>query len=222
MIRLITATASIALLAACTTTEPADPSAEEKASTEATIIDYEPSQFELAMNTVDELMIAGNSQAAIDRLTQLLGNPDLSPEDKAAALLRRGEIRYGENGYDVWGAISDFDEATSPDGYLAEAAQPLLDMARGEATSINFALETQPLSRMERFVHLFRLGQHTDAIDLMQASDLSPDNAHLLDFLTNRLYAVDGVRETETFMYLQIVKEVYSWPDKEQEVRSRK
>ena len=39
------------------------------------------------------------------------------------------------------------------------------------------------------------------------------DNDHLLDFLTNRLRTIEGVRETETFMYLKIVKEIYSWPD---------
>jgi len=35
------------------------------------------------------------------------------------------------------------------------------------------------------------------------------DSAHLLRFLTERLYAVEGVRDTETFIYLDIVKEVY-------------
>ncbi len=39
------------------------------------------------------------------------------------------------------------------------------------------------------------------------------DNSHLLDFLTNRLRTIAGIRETETFMYLKIVKEIYSWPD---------
>ncbi len=39
------------------------------------------------------------------------------------------------------------------------------------------------------------------------------DNEHLLEFLTNRLRAIPGIRETETFMYLKIVKEIYSWPD---------
>ncbi len=39
------------------------------------------------------------------------------------------------------------------------------------------------------------------------------DNAHLLDFLTHRLRTIEGIRETETFMYLKIVKEIYSWPD---------
>lgn len=31
----------------------------------------------------------------------------------------------------------------------------------------------------------------------------------LLQFLTNRLYKIDGVRETESFMHLKIMKEVY-------------
>jgi Lrp/AsnC family transcriptional regulator for asnA, asnC and gidA len=33
------------------------------------------------------------------------------------------------------------------------------------------------------------------------------DNAHLLQFLTDRLYGVEGVRDTETFLYLEIVKD---------------
>ena len=39
------------------------------------------------------------------------------------------------------------------------------------------------------------------------------DNDHLLEFLTTRLRTIEGIRETETFMYLKIVKEIYSWPD---------
>ena len=35
------------------------------------------------------------------------------------------------------------------------------------------------------------------------------DNTHLLQFLTDRLSAVAGVRNTETFTYLEIVKETY-------------
>ena len=37
------------------------------------------------------------------------------------------------------------------------------------------------------------------------------DNAHLLRFLTDKLYSVEGVREAETFIYLDIVKEIYAW-----------
>ena len=35
------------------------------------------------------------------------------------------------------------------------------------------------------------------------------DHADLLRFLTEKLYKVDGVRETESFMHLRIQKEVY-------------
>jgi Lrp/AsnC family transcriptional regulator for asnA, asnC and gidA len=37
------------------------------------------------------------------------------------------------------------------------------------------------------------------------------DNEGLLDFLTGKLRAVDGVRETETFVYLRMVKQTYHW-----------
>ena len=36
------------------------------------------------------------------------------------------------------------------------------------------------------------------------------DHAELLQFLTEKLYRIDGVRDTESFMHLKIVKEVYS------------
>jgi Lrp/AsnC family transcriptional regulator for asnA, asnC and gidA len=35
------------------------------------------------------------------------------------------------------------------------------------------------------------------------------DNAHLLRFLSENLRALEGVRHTETFIYLEIVKETY-------------
>jgi Lrp/AsnC family transcriptional regulator for asnA, asnC and gidA len=37
------------------------------------------------------------------------------------------------------------------------------------------------------------------------------DNSHLLLFLTEKLYSVEGVRDTETFISLDIVKEIYAW-----------
>jgi len=37
------------------------------------------------------------------------------------------------------------------------------------------------------------------------------DNSHLLLFLTDKLYSVEGVRDTETFISLDIVKEIYAW-----------
>jgi len=35
------------------------------------------------------------------------------------------------------------------------------------------------------------------------------DQNHLLQFLTERLYKIEGVRESESFMHLKIVKEIY-------------
>jgi len=37
------------------------------------------------------------------------------------------------------------------------------------------------------------------------------DNDALLRFLADRLRRVDGVRETETFVYLRMVKQTYAW-----------
>ncbi|MCK5646491.1 MAG: Lrp/AsnC family transcriptional regulator [Anaerolineales bacterium] len=37
------------------------------------------------------------------------------------------------------------------------------------------------------------------------------DKNHLMDFLMKKLHAVEGVRDTETFIYLHIVKESYDW-----------
>jgi Lrp/AsnC family transcriptional regulator for asnA, asnC and gidA len=37
------------------------------------------------------------------------------------------------------------------------------------------------------------------------------DNADLLRFLSEKLYSVEGVREAEPFIYLDIVKEIYAW-----------
>ena len=37
------------------------------------------------------------------------------------------------------------------------------------------------------------------------------DKTHLLNFLTKKLHSIEGVKETETFMYLRIEKENYGW-----------
>jgi Lrp/AsnC family transcriptional regulator for asnA, asnC and gidA len=37
------------------------------------------------------------------------------------------------------------------------------------------------------------------------------DNEGLLKFLADRLRTIDGVRETETFVYLRLIKQSYQW-----------
>jgi Lrp/AsnC family transcriptional regulator for asnA, asnC and gidA len=40
---------------------------------------------------------------------------------------------------------------------------------------------------------------------------VAEDNEALLRFLAERLRRVQGVRETETFVYLRMVKQTYQW-----------
>jgi len=37
------------------------------------------------------------------------------------------------------------------------------------------------------------------------------DDEHLVELLNNKIRSIDGVRDTETFMYLRIHKETYAW-----------
>jgi len=37
------------------------------------------------------------------------------------------------------------------------------------------------------------------------------DKTHLMDFLTNKLYSVEGIKDSETFICMHIAKEVYTW-----------
>jgi len=196
MIRITLASASLLGLAACATDTGPAPAAPVVDPAPSAGAPAELSEFALAMDTVDSLVEGGNEQAAIDRLTQLAGQPGLSDTELATTLFRRGEIRHGD-GNDVYGAISDFDEMLSlaPDHPAAERAIQLRDGARGEATSLNFQLETGELSRAERFNALFRLGEHQRALDLMLETGLTPDNAHLLD-LYQMGYLCEGAEFT--------------------------
>ena len=200
MIRLsLAAAASALVLAACTSAPaPAAVDTDASASVAANL-----SPYELAMQTVEELVTAGNTQAAIDRLTQLTGDPSLDSEQLAEILYRRGELRFSETGYDTMGAIEDFEEvlADYSDSEWATAASSMLDSARGKATSLNALLSQPETTRMQKFNILMELGRHDDAIDLMLANDITPDNSQALamyqigylcedDALTGRAYEV--------------------------------
>ncbi len=64
--------------------------------------------------------------------------------------------------------------------------------------------------QIAKFDEVIYLVLSTGTYDLL-AEVICRDNAHLVEFLTKRLYTVEGVRDTETFIYLQIVKETYDW-----------
>ena len=61
------------------------------------------------------------------------------------------------------------------------------------------------ISAFEEVIYLVFL---TGNYDLL-AEVMCEDKEHLLNFLTEKLYKVKGVRNSETFMYLDIIKEAY-------------
>lgn len=186
---------SAVALAACTSAP-----AENAATGNAEIADN-VSNFDLAMTTVGSLVEDGNTQVAIDRLTQLLGDPSLTDEQLGEALLRRGELRYSEDGYDIMGAISDYEEIinTLPQTEAYPTAGVLLNQALEKASSLEAQLNLPETTRQEKFDILMQLGKHQEAIDLMIANDLTPGNETLIamyqigylcegDELTGRTY----------------------------------
>jgi Lrp/AsnC family transcriptional regulator, regulator for asnA, asnC and gidA len=90
---------------------------------------------------------------------------------------------------------------------------------------------TNPIQR--GFKTMALIGVHTDGYRMLEVADkiakldevvylvvvsgrydilievFCRDHTELLKFITQKLYGIEGVRETETFMHLKIVKEVY-------------
>lgn len=170
----------IAVSAACAATNVETPPV--IVETPPVIETVEPSAFDLAMDTVDQLVAAGNEQAAILRLEQLIGMQSASDDEKAQALYRMAELKMGD-GNQVWGAIEALDEfiETYPEHAQVSAASELRDYARGEATSLNGKLEMGEMSPMEQFKARFRLGEHQIAADIMFDNALTPENDYILD-----------------------------------------
>ena len=62
------------------------------------------------------------------------------------------------------------------------------------------------IAAFEEFIYLVLC---TGSYDML-AEVVCRDNTDLLPFLTERLHAVEGVRDTESLVYLDIVKETYT------------
>jgi Lrp/AsnC family transcriptional regulator for asnA, asnC and gidA len=61
------------------------------------------------------------------------------------------------------------------------------------------------IAALEEVIYLVVVSGAYDII----AEVVCRDQDHLLRFLTERLYQIDGVRESESFIHLKIVKEIY-------------
>ena len=76
----------------------------------------------------------------------------------------------------------------------------------GIRTDGNKMLEVaDAVSRLKEVVYLVVVSGRFDII----AEVICRDHEDLLKFITEKLYAIEGVRESETFMHLKIVKEIY-------------
>lgn len=76
----------------------------------------------------------------------------------------------------------------------------------GIRTDGNRMLEVaDQISRFEEVVYLVVASGRFDIL----AEVFCRDHEALLKFITERVYGIEGVRETETFMHLRIVKEIY-------------
>ncbi len=204
MKRILLVGAAFSVIAACATDTAGSPEpsiaedviADDRDANSVETILVEKSEFDLAMETVETLVEARNEQAAIDRLTQLLGRTELTEDEKQIALLRRGTIRLSERGFDTWAAIKDFEEitATYGDDALDGVAMEQLMTARGKADSLNFLINQPDISRVEKFQAMFQLGDHQEAVDLMLATNLNPGNDYLM-----AMYQIGWLCEGEGF-----------------------
>ena len=61
------------------------------------------------------------------------------------------------------------------------------------------------VARLEEVIYLVVASGRFDIL----AEVVCRDHDDLLRFMTERLYGIEGVRETETFIHLRIVKEIY-------------
>jgi hypothetical protein len=175
---LLFAAASAVILAACASA----PDAPDSSSASSSAAAAEASPFNLAFQTADELVAAGNTPTAIQRLMQLVGDTSLTDTQRSETLYKLGTLSSSPTGYDAEGAVDYFNEVLSdykltPAAKQSAAALPGAEQLVAEYLAI---AESDESGRSEQFLALFNLGRHQDAIDLMVANDITPGNEELL------------------------------------------
>lgn len=195
---LLLAAACALVLSACASSNSPGTSAPAAAGTTAVV-----SPYYFGLQTADGLVDAGNTPAAIQRLMQLAGDMSLSPEQRSEVLHRLGRLSISPTGYDAEGAVEYFNEVLTGFAQAPAAKQSAAALPAAEAAvAIHLAtLESPDAARSDKFLALFGLGRHLDAIDLMIANDILPGDEELLAMyqigyacedsnLTGRAYSV--------------------------------
>ncbi|MDP3458388.1 MAG: hypothetical protein Q8S09_03840, partial [Hyphomonas sp.] len=174
---LLFAAASALVLGACASSTGS--STAPKPETAETVV---VSPYNLALGTADELVAAGNTPTAIQRLMQLVGDTSLSPQELGEVLFRLGQLSGSPTGYDAEGAVEYFTEVLTdyPATDAAPKASAALPGARAAVAGHVATLESVDSTQSDRFMALFNLGRHQEAIDVMVANDILPGNEELL------------------------------------------
>lgn len=175
---LLFAAASLLVLGACaSSTEPAGVSKPEPAGTSVVI-----SPFNLGLKTADELVAAGNTPTAIQRLMQLAGDTSLSPQERSEVLYKLGKLSGSPTGYDAEGAVEYYEEVLKDFGATPAAKQAAAALPDAKATVAGHiaTLESVDSVQSDEFLALFNLGRHQQAIDVMVANDILPGKEEML------------------------------------------
>jgi hypothetical protein len=154
---------SLGVLAAACASSPA-PSSTTGSQPVAPPVLAEPTSVERAMATAEGLYSEGNPFAAVSRLTQELGNPLNTDEERVKLLMARAEMRAG-NASDLLGALADLEaaEAIAPNPIRQSDIADL----RQRIDGLNAALASGETPRSGRFEILFALGKHNAALDML-------------------------------------------------------
>ena len=193
---LLFAAASAFVLSACASA-PASSGSSGGAQTQA------PSPYVLAIKTADELVAAGNTPTAIQRLMQLVGDTGIKPAERGDTLFKLGKLSASPTGYDSEGAVDYFKEVLAgyPNTAAAKQAAAALPGAEAAVAAHLATFGSINSTQSQKFLALFNLGRHQEAIDVMVANDIVPGNEELLAMfqigylcddsnLTGRAYSV--------------------------------
>jgi hypothetical protein len=193
---LLFAVASAFVLSACASA-PDSSSSSDGAETQA------PFPYALGIKTADELVAAGNTPTAIQRLMQLVGDTSITPVERGETLFKLGTLSASPTGYDAEGAVEYFNEVLAgyPNTSAAKQAQAALPGAEAAVAAHLATLGSVNSTNSQKFLALFKLGRHQEAIDVMVANDIVPSNEELLAMfqigylcddsnLTGRAYSV--------------------------------
>jgi uncharacterized protein (DUF2267 family) len=196
---LLFAMASALVLGACASSTTSSGTTKPDPAESSVVV----SPFNLGLQTAEELVAAGNTPTAIQRLMQLVGDTSLSPQQRSEVLHKLGQLSISPTGYDAEGAVDYFNEVLRDFATTAAAKQSAAALPAAEAAvAVHLAtLESVDSTRSDGFLALFNLGRHQDAIDVMVANDILPGNEELLAMyqigylcddsnLTGRAYSV--------------------------------